>query len=123
MLSSRQAAKLVDELLLAPDEVTQRQWLEGKLESCRFESESAPVKSKRQLTPGESLLAAVASLKRSSTQIHARLLQRPLVSLSEQGQSLAVENLKELRSGLVSLCGTIEQLVEPRERVNHVGTR
>ena len=120
-LSTRQAAKLVDELLLAPDEATQQQWLEGKLESSCFESESAPLKSKRQLTPGESLLAAVTSLKRSSTRLHARLLQRPLVGLSEQAQSLAVENLKELRSGLVSLCGTIEQLVEPRAGVNHVG--
>jgi len=50
-LSTRQAGKLVDELLMAPDEATQQQWLEGKLESCRFESESVPVKSKRQLTP------------------------------------------------------------------------
>ena len=122
-LSSRQAAKLVDELLLAPDEATQLQWLEAKLESCRFKSESSPVKTKRQLTPAELLLASVASLKRSSTQLHARLLQRPLVGLSEQGQSLAVENLKELRSGLVSLCATIEQLVEPREGMNHVGAR
>jgi len=115
-LSTRQAGKLVDELLMAPDEATQQQWLEGKLESCRFESESVPVKSKRQLTPGEVLLSQVASLKRSSTRLHARLLQRPLVSLGEQAQSLAVENLKELRSGLVSLCGTIEQLDEPRAR-------
>ncbi len=115
-LSTRQAGKLVDELLLAPDEATQQQWLEGKLESSRFESESVPVKSERQLTPGEVSLSEVASLKRSSTRLHARLLQRPLVSLSEQAQSLAVENLKELRSGLVSLCGTIEQLDEPRAR-------
>lgn len=120
-LSSRQAAKLVGELLLAPDEATQRQWLETKLECCRFESESAPVKTKRQLTPGESLLASVTSVKRSSTRLHARLLQRPLVGLSEPAQSLAVDNLKELRLGLVSLCRSIEPLVEPRAGRNHVG--
>lgn len=120
-LSSRQARKLVDELLLAPDEATQRQWLEAKLECCRFESESAPVKAKRQLTPGESLLASVTSVKRSSTRLHARLLQRPLVGLSEPAQSLAVDNLKELRLGLVSLCRSIEPLVEPRAGRNHVG--
>ncbi|MFQ5601065.1 MAG: ParB/RepB/Spo0J family partition protein [Candidatus Krumholzibacteriia bacterium] len=121
-LSTRQASKLVDELLLAPDEATQQQWLEDKLESCRFEPESVPLKSKRQLTPGEVLLSEVASLKRSSTRLHARLLQRPLVSLSEQARSLAVGNLKELRSGLVSLCKTIEQLDEPRAQVKHAGT-
>jgi len=114
-LSSRQAAKLIDELLLAPDEATQQQWLEAKLESFRLEPDSGPLKSKRQLSPSESLLVAVTSVKRSSTRLHARLLQRPLVGLSEPAQSLAAENLKELRSGLVSLCRTIEQIVETRQ--------
>lgn len=111
-MTTRQAARLVDNLMLAPDDAAREQYLGRAFGTSAGPAEPAPAKTSDRRAPGEWLIADIDSVKRSATRLHARLLQRPLCRLGEQAQALAEEQLKELRSGLLSLCRTIEPLVQ-----------
>lgn len=113
-MTTRQAARLVDHLMLVPDDAARERYLERALEARTGPEGPARAKTSDRRTPGEWLIADIDSVKRSATRLHARLLQRPLCRLGEQAQVLAEEQLKQLRSGLLSLCRTIEPLVEER---------
>ena len=84
------------------------------LDNLAVEPEPTFQRTLPRRTPGEWLIADVTAVKRSATRLHARLLQRPLSGLSEAAASLAMENLEELRTGLLSLCRTVDGLVASR---------
>lgn len=111
-LTTRQTARLVDQLLLSPDDGLRQTLLAQALEGEGVAGAEEGPQRKRRLTPGEWLMADVAALKRVSTRLHARLLQRPLLSLGAEAASLALRNLEELGPGLLCLCQTIDKLRE-----------
>ena len=64
-------------------------------------------------TPGEQLVADAWALKRLSTRLHARLLERPLQSLGEAACATATRELTELRAALGALGSTLERRLAP----------
>lgn len=117
-LTSRQTAKLVDQLLLASDEREQLQILAKVLDDSGDSEFNRATKSAR-LAPAEQLIADVVALKRISSRLNSRLLERSLESLGEEVAVVALRSIEELRPGLMSLCRTIDKLVGEKV-VNHV---
>jgi ParB-like chromosome segregation protein Spo0J len=112
-LTSRQACRLVSELLAAPDAQSRERILEAATSGTAFVREAA---SKRGLprTAGEWLMSEVSGLKRLSVRLTTRLLGSPLSSLGDECAEVATRELKELGSCLSSLCQTIERVTCPR---------
>jgi ParB/RepB/Spo0J family partition protein len=114
-MTSRQTARLVNDLLLLPDEESRQQSLARMLQDAELlPSNGIPAQTALRRTPGEWLIADITAVKRSAVRLHARLLERALSTLGEAAQQLALSNLEELRQGLLSLCRTIERRVEAR---------
>lgn len=102
-LTSRQTARLVDELLAA-DAVDHEKIL-------RFTGQTNSVEKKkdaRRRTPAEQLVADAWGMKRLAARLHARLLERSLESLGEGACALVARELVELRGALRSLGQTID---------------
>lgn len=104
-LTTRQGARLVDELLAAPDEAERR----GVLEAAR-ESGPAPgiERRRRPATPDEALMADVSSATRTCTRLHARLLARPVTSFGTDAAEVVAQGLRALRPAL----GVLEQTID-----------
>jgi len=113
-LTTRQAAKLVDKLLTAPDE-TARGFILGDVEALASLTTrtSADGRARRDATrsPGERLVTDTLAMDRLAVRLHVRLLAQPLRALGAPAADIAARSLSELRAGLVSLCRTIEKVV------------
>ena len=110
-LTSRQTARLVDELLGAAGEPERKQMLETVDATAAGTETRGRV---RVRTPAEQLAADAYAMKRLAVRLHARLLERPLASLGDKAAVLAACELRELRAALTALGITLEQrLTEP----------
>jgi ParB-like chromosome segregation protein Spo0J len=105
-LTTRQGARLVDQLLAAPDEEGWRR----VLEATARETSPAPGGERRgrRPTPGEVLMTDVASATRTCTRLHARLLERPVTSFGTGTAEVVAQGLRALRPAL----GVLEQAIE-----------
>lgn len=114
-LTTRQATQLVDELLAAPDEAG----LQRVLEAAAHEGVgvSSAADRRRHRTPGEELVNDVASVTRSCTRLHTRLLGRPLTSFGVAAADVMAQGLRALRPGLAVLEQTIEGQLNKLERM------
>jgi ParB-like chromosome segregation protein Spo0J len=110
-LTTRQSARLVDELLAAPDEAQKRRVLEAAAQGPVGHGEGRPCRR----TPGEWLVWDVATATRICTRLNARLLERSLRSFGTDAAEVAAEGLRALRSGLSVLEKTIEEQLRRRE--------
>jgi ParB/RepB/Spo0J family partition protein len=104
-LTTRQATRLVDQLLAAGDEVARAAVV------IEAERASAPpaVRGPRRapLGPGEAMIADAAALSFRAARLQVRLLERPLASLGPEVERVVVERLGELRAVVEALCRTL----------------
>lgn len=103
-LTSRQTARLVDELLAAPDGAARERVLQAAAGG-----QAAPVEKveSRRRTPGEQLVADAWAMKRLAARLHARLLERSLESLGAPACFTVARELMELRGALDALATTL----------------
>jgi ParB-like chromosome segregation protein Spo0J len=108
-LTTRQAARLVDQLLAASDERVRAAYL---ADAERPSAAPAPTPGPRRtpVTPGEAMIADAAALSVRAVRLHARLLERPLASLGADVERVVVGRLGELRAVLAALCETLPQV-------------
>ena len=104
-LTTRQTSCLVEALLAAPSE----QWPQ-LLEQASMPKSAAsgPKDGALRRTPGEQMVADAWALKRMSTRLHARLLERSLTSLGAPACAVVSRELTELRATLVALTSTLD---------------
>ena len=103
-LTTRQAARLVDSLLAAPQE----QWPK-LLEQPSPLAPSLPKGGAQRRTPGEQLVADAWGMKRLSARLQARLLERSLESLGAPACAVVSRELTELQGTLRSLGEVLDQ--------------
>lgn len=106
-LTTRQASRLVDQLLAAGDERARAAIL---AEAERTSAPSAPRLVRAPVTPGEAMIADAAALATRATRLHARLLERPVASLGAEVERVVVGRLGELQAVLGALCQTLAQV-------------
>ena len=110
-LTSRQTTRLVDGLLAA--EEPERA---GLLElASRAAGDEGPKAGAKRRMPAEQLVADAFAMKRLSTRLHARLLERPLASFGADAAALAARELHELNAALLWLCATLERRLAGKE--------
>lgn len=104
-LTARQTSCLVESLLAAPSE----QWPQ-LLEQASMPKPATPGPKGGALrrTPGEQMVADAWALKRMSTRLHARLLERSLTSLGAPACAVVSGELTELRATLTALTSTLD---------------
>lgn len=102
-LTTRQTERLVQTLLSTATE----RWSDV-LEKISLREPSPSTPRVKRRTPGEQLVADAWAMKRISTRMHARLLERSLTSLGEAACSVVANELIELRSTLAALTTTID---------------
>lgn len=110
-LTSRQACRLVGELLAAPDAQAGQRILEAA--AAGVFARGAASKKGLSRTAGEWLMSEVYGMKRLTVRLTARLLGSPLSSLGEECADVAARELIELGSALSSLCQTIQRVACP----------
>lgn len=108
-LTVRQAARLVDALLLAEDEAAREQLL-ARVEEGAVGAELGQRRAGTRLSPGEWLLAEIVKAKRTCVRLQVALLQRPLKSLGPDAAGLVRQSLLDLRRQLGSFCRSIDQI-------------
>lgn len=113
-LTSRQVVRLVDALLGASDEPERRRLLQWAAATSEPEG-TGPKGGARRRTPSEQLAADAFAMKRLSARLHARLLERPLASLTVDAADLVARELRELRRALTALGATIERRLTENE--------
>lgn len=103
-LTSRQTARLVDELLAAPDGRARERVLRAAAGG-----QTTPVEktTSQRRTPGEQLVADAWAMKRLAARLHARLLERSLESLGAPACFAVARELVELRGALDALATTL----------------
>ena len=112
-LTSRQVMRLVDALLgLGVADEVERARL---LAPAAAPAEPATGGVTRRRTPGEHLAADAFAMRRLSVRLHARLLERSLVSLGAEAAELAALQLLELKGALTALGITLEQRLTEKE--------
>jgi hypothetical protein len=102
-LTTRQTARLVDALLVAPPEKWPR-----LLEEASMPAPPAPRGGAPRRTPGEQLVADAWAMKRLTARLQARLLERSLQSLGEAACAVVSRELVELKLALLALTGTLD---------------
>jgi hypothetical protein len=102
-LTTRQTAKLVDTLLAAPES----QW--ERIQELVLHAPPLPKGGASHRTPAEHLAADAWAIKRLSTRLHARLLERSLESLGEEACATVSGELLELRAAMCALGETLER--------------
>jgi hypothetical protein len=105
-LTTRQTARLVEELLSAPQE----QWarLIEQLEQAPPLTSPAAKGGGPRRTPGEQLVADAWAMKRLAVRLQTRLLERSLASLGEPVCESAARELALLRATLRALTTTLD---------------
>jgi hypothetical protein len=102
-LTTRQAARLIDQLLAAPDERVRAAYL---VDAEPRSTPPAP-RPRRTPTPGETMIADAAALSTRAARLHARLLEHPPASLGADVERVVAGRLGELRAVLEALCETL----------------
>jgi ParB-like chromosome segregation protein Spo0J len=115
-LTTRQATQLVERLLAAPDEHGRA----AVLAEAEQATPGMPGARRTSLTPGEAIVADAAAVSYRAARLHARLLERPLVSLGAEVEPLVVGRLDELRGVIGALHRTLAQIAETRAEVSRV---
>lgn len=104
-LTTRQATRLVDQVLAAPDEEARTAVI------AAAERTSAPPANRgpRRVPapPGEAIIADTAALSFRAARLQARLLERPLASLGPAVERVVLERLGELHGVVEALCRTL----------------
>jgi ParB/RepB/Spo0J family partition protein len=106
-LTTRQTARLVDQLLAVGDEQARAALL---AETERTSAPSAPRPVRAPVTPGEAMIADAAALATRATRLQVRLLERPVASLGAEVERVVVGRLGELQAVLGALCQTLAQV-------------
>jgi len=109
-LTTRQVARLVESLLAA----AQAEWPRLLDELPTPAVAAGPTGGALKRTPGEQLVADSWAMKRLSTRLHARLLERSLTSLGEPSCGVVSKELGELRATLGSLTKTLDERLAAR---------
>lgn len=105
-LTTRQTARMVDELLAAPDDAARA----GVLSAAgRSRGELPSNKAAPRRTPAEQLVADTWAMKRLAARLHARLLERSLGSLGVGACGVVSHELNELRKTLSALGQTLDK--------------
>jgi len=102
-LTTRQTARLVDELLSTPQE----QWPRLLARACPPAPMATQSNASRR-TPGEQLLADAWAMKRLAVRLQTRLLERSLNSLGDGACASVARELIELRATLCALTLTVD---------------
>lgn len=104
-LTTRQATRLVDQVLAATDEEARA----AVIAAAERMSPPPAVRGPRRVpvTPGEAIIADVAALSLRATRLQTRLLERPLASLAPEAERVVVERLGELHGVVEALCRTL----------------
>jgi hypothetical protein len=111
-LTSRQTARLVDALLSAAGDPERKKLLEtANTAAAAVVSGDRP----QQRTPAEQLAADAFAMKRLAVRLHARLLERPILSLGIGAAALAARELVELKAALTALCITLDERLPEKE--------
>ncbi len=103
-LTTRQTARLVDQLLATPDERVRAAYL---ADVERTSAPPAPGPQRTPPTPGEAMIADAVALSSRAARLHARLLERSPASLGADVERVVVGRLGELRAVLEALCETL----------------
>ena len=103
-LTTRQTSCLVETLLAAP----QGDWSTLLEQALQPLAPKGPKGGAPRRTPGEQLVADAWAMKRLSTRLHARLLERSLTSLGEPVCATVSRELAELRAALFALTKTLD---------------
>ena len=101
-MTTRQTARLVDELLAAPAV----EW-DRLLKPASRAAPAAKGGASRR-TPAEQLVADAWTMKRVAARLHARLLARSLESLGPEASATVSRELLDLRGALRALCETLD---------------
>jgi hypothetical protein len=116
-LTSRQAARLVEQLLAAADEASRTAVLrEAERPSTPL---AARVPRQAPVAPGEAIVADAAALSLRAARLQARLVERPLASLGAEVERVVVERLGELRAVVEALCRTLTHVGTANAAVAH----
>jgi len=104
-LTSRQASRLVDQLIAASDEASRT----AVLHEAERPTSPPAVRGARRvpMTPSEAMIADAAALSLRAARLQARLLERPLASLGTEVERVVVGRLGELRTVVEALCRTL----------------
>lgn len=107
-LTTRQATRLVDQLLAASDEAARA----AVVTEAERASTPPTVRAPRRapVTPGEAMIADAAALSFRAARLQARLLERPLTSLGREVEQVVSGRLGELRAVVEALCRTLTQV-------------
>jgi hypothetical protein len=109
-LTTRQAMRLVDQLLAAADDRARAAVL---ADAERTSVPAAPPQPRRlPVTPGEAMVGDAATLAMRAARLHARLLERPVASLGPEVSQLVTRRLIELGSVLAALCRALPPEVQ-----------
>jgi len=104
-LTTRQAARLVDQLLAASDEAARTAVLTEPDRTSTPRTTQAP--RRMPVTPGEAIIADAEVLSFRATRLQARLGERPLASLGPEVERVVVGRLGELRAVVEALYRTL----------------
>jgi ParB/RepB/Spo0J family partition protein len=104
-LTTRQAARLVEQLLAAPDERVRAAYLADAEQSSARPPPLGPRRTPP--TPAEAMIADAAALAARAARLHARLLAHAPASLGADVERVVVGRLGELRAVLEALCETL----------------
>ena len=116
-LTSRQATRLVDQLIAATDEASRTAVLH---EAARPTSPPAVRGARRvPVTPGAAMIADAAALSLRAARLQVRLLERPLASLGSEVERVVVGRLGELHAVVEALCRTLAHVGAANASVPH----
>jgi ParB/RepB/Spo0J family partition protein len=104
-LTTRQAARLVDQLLAASDEAARTAVLTEPDRTRTPRTTRGP--RRMPVTPGEAIIADAEVLSLRATRLQARLGERPLASLGPEVERVVVGRLGELRAVVEALYRTL----------------
>ena len=104
-LTTRQATRLVDQLMAAGDDQARA----AVLDTAARASTPPAVRGPRRVpvTPGEAMVADAAALSSRAARLQVRLLERPLASLGPEVERVVLGRLGELHAVLAALCQTL----------------
>jgi ParB-like chromosome segregation protein Spo0J len=109
-MTTRQTARLVESLLATPQE----QWPTVLEQPGGVVAPPGPKGGAPKRTPGEHLVADAWAMKRIGARLHARLLERSLMSLGAAACAVVSKELLELKGVLTALTGTLEMRLSAR---------
>lgn len=107
-LTTRQASRLVDQLLAASDEQARTAVLAAVEQTSTRPAVQGPRRA--PVTPGEAIITDAAALSLRAARLQTRLLERPLASLGAEVERVVVGRLGELSTVVEALGRTLAQV-------------